>query len=112
MPGCAVALISSFAAVCVTTSSGASPGFAGRTPARPLTVVPVRTPTLRVPGYTTSGSYPQVTGQAGSEAPNAALRRVLLADQREYALQARKQRVRLPSTNRGVYRTRIDRRYL
>jgi hypothetical protein len=46
------------------------------------------------------------------EAVNAALRGELLSDQHEYARRARKEKARLPSTDRGVYKTGIERRYL
>jgi hypothetical protein len=46
------------------------------------------------------------------ETVNAALRGELLSDQHEYARRARKEKVRLPFTDRGVYKTGIDGRYL
>lgn len=114
MPRCAVALISAYAAaVCVTTSWGASPGFPGRKPVHPLTVVLARTPPLGVPRYKTSGTYPQVRrGDQNLRAVNASLRRLVLADQRAYAPYARREKPRVRYRARGVYRTTVDRKFL
>lgn len=113
MPRRAVALIFACAsAVCVLASSGGSLGSVASTSAIPLTVLAAQTPPLRVPRYDTSGSYPQVRGRVDLRAVNAALGADLRADQRGYAREALKERARQPSTDRGVYRTEINRRYL
>jgi hypothetical protein len=73
-------------------------------------VYAAKTPRLRVSGYETRGTYPQVR-RAGLDlrAVNAALRAAVLADERAYAPYARRQRARVP-TERGVYRTAVDRK--
>jgi len=43
---------------------------------------------------------------------NAVLRSAIVADQRRYAPEARREHAHLPSTDRGLYRTAIDRRYV
>lgn len=102
----------SAAAVSVTASLGASLSGAAAAPVVPLTVVPAHTPLLPVRGYDTSGSYPQVRGEAGLKTVDAALRRELLTDQRRYASEAGKDQQGRPPNSRGVYSTAIDRRYL
>jgi hypothetical protein len=76
-------------------------------------VVEIRTPTLQVPRYDTSGTYPQVTGGGlDLRSVNAALRAAVVADQSRYARYARREKPRTAPTARGVFRTTVDRRYL
>jgi hypothetical protein len=80
--------------------------------AEPLRVVVARTPRFRVRLYKTSGTYPQVRGNRDPRPVNAALRRGILADQREYAPRARKSAERAGSACYGIYETLVDRRLL
>lgn len=78
-----------------------------------LAVVEIRTPTLQVPRYDTSGTYPQVTGGSlDLQSVNAALRAAVVSDQSRYARYARREKPRTAPSERGVYRTTVDRRYL
>jgi hypothetical protein len=73
----------------------------------------VPTPPLRVPGYDTSGTYPQVKGRnVDLRAVNAALRAAVLADQRAYTPYARRERKSLERNHRpvGDWRGSIGRR--
>ncbi len=45
-------------------------------------------------------------------AANTALTRAVVADEHRYADQLRRERAQLPTTDRGIYRTGVDRRYL
>jgi hypothetical protein len=106
------------ALICISADWGAAArsdvqpsGAAGMTVSA-LTVVDASTPRFPVPRYDTSGTYPQVRGGGlDLRKVNAALREAVLADQREYAPDARKA-ARIPNRYRGVYRTSIDRRLL
>lgn len=90
--------------------SGSSAGSGGSGVARsrvsPLVVVEARTPPLRVPNYSTSGTYPQVSGGPVSpKAVNAALRNALLGAQRQYAAFVRREYVSsMPELFRPGYR--------
>lgn len=75
---------------------------------RALTVVRATTPRFHVRNYRTSGAYPNVRGAPGLERANAALRRVVIADQHGYAPSARRY-AGYPS-GPGIYKTSIDRR--
>jgi hypothetical protein len=78
-----------------------------------LAVVEVRTPTLQVPRYDTSGTYPQVTGGSlDLQSVNAALRAAVVSDQSRYARYARREKPRTAPSERGVYEPTVDRRYL
>jgi uncharacterized protein YecT (DUF1311 family) len=82
----------------------------GTQPPTPLTVVAAPTPRFPVPGYDTSGTYPQVRGGGlNPRAVNAALHTAVLADQRAYAPYARKEKPRVQYRQHGVYRTAINR---
>jgi len=66
-----------------------------------LSIHGVSTPPLRVHGFDTSGTYPQVQdGHVDLRAVNAALREAVLADQRAYTPYARADRKRLERYHR------------
>jgi hypothetical protein len=78
----------------------------------PLRVVQVATPRFPVPGYDTSGTYPQVRGSlVRLNAVNEALRQAVVGEQRSYAVSARK-KLRAGNSYRGVFQTSVVRRYL
>ncbi len=88
-------------------------GSTHRGVASALTVVTAPTPPLPVPHYRTSGTYPQVRGaNLDLRAVNAALRKAVLVDEREYAPYARKQKAQPYDKQTGVYRTTVDRSLL
>ena len=92
---------------------GGHPQRPDRSAAVPVRVILAPTPRLRVPRYDTSGSIPQVS-QGGTDLRrvNAALRDVVLRDQRAYAPSARGSPKNLPRGCRGVYRLDVDRSLL
>jgi hypothetical protein len=63
--------------------------------------------------YDTSGTYPQVrNGTSSLAAVNAGLRAAVLADQREYAPYARREKPRVHYKEHGVYKTGVRRRFV
>lgn len=79
----------------------------GRSRVGSFALVRASTPCLPVPGYATSGAYPNVRG--GSQRvirTNVALRRVVVRAERRYAPSARRHQVR---NSIGIYQTAIDR---
>jgi hypothetical protein len=103
--------------LCAAVSLGAEPRAerrpTGAAAASALAVVVARTPPLRVPRYDTSGTYPQVRGGGiDLRAVNAGLREAVLADQRDYAPYARREKPRVQYPEHGRYRTVVDRRLM
>jgi hypothetical protein len=85
----------------------------------PLAVVGAPTPRLGVAGYDTAGMYPQVAGGGiDLRSVNAALRNVVVADQRAYVPQASAARRSLNRDHppvgdwRGVYWTQVDQKFV
>jgi hypothetical protein len=79
----------------------------------PLRVVSSRTPPVHAPRVHTTGRFPQVrSSEVSVSAANRALAEAVVADEHRYANRLRQDRAHLPTTDRGVYRTGVDRRYL
>jgi hypothetical protein len=102
--------------VAVGSSCGSSGTRATKTKlnneALSLTIKDVRTPRFRVERYKTSGVYPEVSnGGMKLVAVNRAIRHAILADQREYAPDAR-WAAKFKNIYTRVYRTVIDHRYI
>jgi hypothetical protein len=110
----AIVLIGTAVACGAGSQGGHRPDALARlaTAISPLAVTEARTPRLRVPRYDTTGTYPQVRDAVDLQAVNAALRRAVLADQREYTPYARREKPRVSYPDHGVYRTAIDRKYV
>jgi hypothetical protein len=75
---------------------------------RALHLLERRTPALRVPRYRTTGTYPQVSGAAMDlTRVNHALHRALLAEERRYARDARREEREVPTlpSYKGVFHT-------
>lgn len=75
-----------------------------------LRLVEAPTPRFAVPHYETTGTFAQVEGTRDLERVNAALRRIVIDDQRAYEPSAREDAPTTPSELHGYYRTRVDRR--
>jgi hypothetical protein len=80
---------------------------------RRLEIFYARTPRLPVPGFVTSGRYPQVAhADTDLRRVNRRLRLAILQDEREFARYALKEKPRLdPAVGAGAYKTAVDRRY-
>ncbi len=107
------ATLFAFAGCLLVASSVALPADSKSSGAVPLRVVTSRTPPVRAPFVRTSGRLPLVISKRVSvDAANAALYGAVVADERRYAVQLRRDRAQLHTSSRGVYRTDVDRRYL
>jgi hypothetical protein len=88
-----------------TTESGRSATVS------PLSVVEAPTPRFPVLRYDTSGTYARVKdGTSSLAAVNAGLREAVLADEREYAPYARREKPLVQYKEHGVYKTAVRRR--
>jgi hypothetical protein len=103
------------------TSVSALSARASAPPARSLAITEAPTPRLNVRGYETAGTFLQVTATRGAahvgvKAVNAALRAVVLWDERAYAPHARRWRRTFArddsvyATRPGLYATTVDRK--